>query len=672
MFASRLLFAIFIAFLISAHTGFSSPFEFGNISNEDLDLEKYREKYPDDHAVMIGDIGECRFVYNNSTDRFQFELQRTFRLMVLNESGTYLGDFTIPYYATDENSESISRFRAHIYNPGERRPDRERVRQRHGYTEHVRDNWHELRFALPNVKPGSLIEVRYTITSDFLSHLRNWQFQYEFPVEHSEFSLSLLSIFSYRMNYRGLIELDEAETREVVENIRVSRSASAYGTALDAGHLNVNIDAKEFRWFAKNIPAFREEPFTDNINNYLASMKFEMVGEQWPDRPPNNFTRTWNDVQKGLYEHDRFGSFLSSAMFEVNKLAQFEKEKSEEEIMEKALEVIREKVRWNNRSSYLTNQFPYAVIESGSGNAAEINLLLIAFLKNYGLDARPVLLSTVKGGHLNYKSPTLKFDYLLAAVKKQNDDYVLLDATDPVLPPGYIPPRVINGKGRIITENSSEWIPLINPDFPKTVKTYNLVLEENGRLSGRMEYTYHDYARHLLKGHIETRGKEWFYDRTQQDLEAILEQFDLIIPENPNNPIVAEASFSVEPSQSQIPNEFYFSPLLFESLKENQFRQEERQYPVYFGQPSQTEVIINLQFPKQFSLDHLPDDYQVKWKNELVYEFFSEKKGENRIQLRANTIIGSPVFEAANYKQVKEFFDHIVNKNREQIVFISN
>ncbi len=96
MFASRLLFAIFIAFLISAHTGFSSPFEFGNISNEDLDLEKYREKYPDDHAVMIGDIGECRFVYNNSTDRFQFELQRTFRLMVLNESGTYLGDFTIP------------------------------------------------------------------------------------------------------------------------------------------------------------------------------------------------------------------------------------------------------------------------------------------------------------------------------------------------------------------------------------------------------------------------------------------------------------------------------------------------------------------------------------------------------------------------------------------------
>ena len=672
MFIARQPFAIILCLIIAAQSTHSRPFEFGELSNKDLDLERYREKYPEDHAVMIGDIGECRFVYNNNTQRFQFEFQRTFRLMVLNESGGYLGDFSIPYYATDENSESVSRFRAHVYNPGGRRPDRDRVRQRDGYTEHVKGNWHELKFAFPNIKPGSVIEVRYTITSDFLRHLRDWQFQYEFPVEHSEFSLRLLSIFSYRMYYRGLIDLDESESWNVVENIRVNRSASVYGSAVDAGHLNVDIDATQYRWLAEDIPAFREEPFTDNIANYLALMNFEMVGEQWPDRPANDFTRTWQDVQQSLYQNKRFGGFLNHAMTEVNRFAQPAEESSGDEIMAYALETIRKHIRWNNRSHYLTSELPYVVLESGSGNAAEMNLLLLALLRRHDLDARPVLLSTVEGGHLSYDSPTLQFNYLLVAVNTQDDEYILLDATAPHFPPGYIPPRAINRKGRIITEESSEWIPLINPELPKTVKHYELTLEEDGSLTGTMEYAYHDYARHLLLGELAYRDEEWVLDRTRQRVEAELESFELILPEADNESLVKKASIAVEPAQSQVPGEIYLDPLLFESLRENQFRRDERHYPIYFGQRSQTVITINLQFPESLSLDHIPEDYEVKWRNELLYTFSAEKIADNTLQISASTIISTPVVEASYYRQVKEFFDRIVNQNMEQLVFIQN
>ncbi|MFW5793422.1 MAG: DUF3857 domain-containing protein, partial [Bacteroidota bacterium] len=194
-----------IAILISTNTQSQVPFEFGKTSKEDFDLEAYREKYPEADAVIIGDVGFTEFILNKKKLTFEYKHIRTTRYLVLTENGLDYGNISIPYVETSSRKDVILYFRAYVHNKDKNtgKVKRNKIKKRGGYVIDETKYVKSLNYALPEIAPGTIFEVKYTKISERIENLPTWNFQQSIPVEYSDFTLDLPSAFSYRMRLRG-------------------------------------------------------------------------------------------------------------------------------------------------------------------------------------------------------------------------------------------------------------------------------------------------------------------------------------------------------------------------------------------------------------------------------------------------------------------------------------
>lgn len=662
-----LIFILFFANLLLINpAGAQSPFEFGKMTPSEMDLDYYRDKYPGEPAVVIGDVADCRFGYATKKG-FQFQLNREMRIIILTEAGLDYGDFSIPYYESSDGREEINRFRAHVYNLEGNKVNRTRIRDRDGYTQDRQNNWKELTFALPEVTVGSVIEVRYTIISDFLFHLRDWRFQREIPVLHSEYSLNLPSFFVYYGRYYGLFDLDIREQEDSSDNWRISRKVQTIMGEVDGDVLNVRARSTIFRWAAFDVPPLKPEPFTDNIRNYQARLFFEFTREQWPDEEPKHYTTTWNDVGKYLKNHDDFGKFLNESSSDLWSLLPEKLPQSPEEKLWTALEVIHKTVKWNNDASFLAENSPKEVLNMGTGNSAEVNLLLVAILRIIGMESYPVAVSTVGNGSLFSDSPTItQWNYVVALVKMPDGKDVLLDATVPEPIPGYLPQRAINGNGRAIDPDMNEWVKLETQIDAREQNHYNLSLNENGDLSGSFEMQIGSFGKYKLVQELAMLGEERFWDQLINHSNIQLSNESIQYDIKDDRPIILKADIHIPAYASGIGDELIIPVLLFETLEDNVFQSEERQYPVFFNNTLNSVTIIHLDIPDNMTVSYKPENKSRKW-GRFSYDLMTEETetGLKITWLNHRQIRTVP---QRNYSGFRTFHNRMIEDNLENII----
>src|SRR5690606_19846523 len=104
----------------------------------------------------------------------------------------------------------------------------------------------------------------YKLNSDFLSNFPNWKFQSTIPIVWSEYRAAIPEFFIYEKYMQGYIPLATVESKT-----------------------NNNVDYKETanRWVAKNVPAFREEPFMTSDVDYISRINFALSHISFPGRP---------------------------------------------------------------------------------------------------------------------------------------------------------------------------------------------------------------------------------------------------------------------------------------------------------------------------------------------------------------------------------------------------
>src|SRR5207237_7052055 len=109
-------------------------------------------------AVFI--IDEASADHN---DEYNLITTHRIRLKILKQKGIQYGDIEIPYYSKD-NYEYVSDIEDYIYNSTGGITDIKKIPSSSIYRQKVNERFSTIKFAMLDVKVGSIIEYKYTST----------------------------------------------------------------------------------------------------------------------------------------------------------------------------------------------------------------------------------------------------------------------------------------------------------------------------------------------------------------------------------------------------------------------------------------------------------------------------------------------------------------------------
>jgi hypothetical protein len=419
----------------------------------------------------------------------------------------------------------------------------------------------------------------------------------------------------------------------------------------------------------ENIPAIKEESFVNNINNYRASISYELALVNIPGSIYKSFSTDWESVTKTIYDFDDFG-------VELNKTGYFEDDvtklisglNSQEEKIAAILNFVKTSVKWNSFNNYYCYDGVRKAYKDKTGNVAEINLMLTAMLRFAGIDANPVLVSTRDNGIALFPSRTA-FNYVIAAIETPGGQ-ILLDATEKYSLPNILPLRDLNWKGRLIRKDgTSTEVDLMPITLSRETSNMNVVLNNDGTATGkiRRQFTDHEALKFRLKN--VTTTKDIYLEELENKNNSV--EISDYVRENELDlakPIVESFSFKDTKDIEVINGKIYISPMLFLATKENPFKQEVREFPVDFGYPLQNKYNINIQIPDGYIVESIPAAMNLVTGDDLgSFKYIIANTG-NQIQVIITSDSNSAIVSTDYYGVIKAFYQQMIDKQNEKIV----
>ena len=98
------------------------------------------------------------------------------------------------------------------------------------FKEEVDKNWEKMKFSMPNIKEGSVFEVEYTLTSDFVANLPDWKFQFAIPVVRSEYEVVIPEYYYYNQTHKGYFPI-QTDRRTQANRLTLTYVQKAEGSS---------------------------------------------------------------------------------------------------------------------------------------------------------------------------------------------------------------------------------------------------------------------------------------------------------------------------------------------------------------------------------------------------------------------------------------------------------
>ncbi|WP_435136947.1 transglutaminase domain-containing protein [Formosa sp. A9] len=407
---------------------------------------------------------------------------------------------------------------------------------------------------------------------------------------------------------------------------------------------------------------------------YRCVINWEYAMYKGPDNQIKNYSTDWESVTKTIYDHESFGGQLSKTGYfenDINALIANTPDKTKRIAL--IYDFVKSKVAWNDYYGDYAEKGVRKAYKEGSGNVGDINLMLTAMLRYAGLNANPVLISTKSHGIPLF--PTRNgFNYVIAAVELPNQ-LVLLDATDRYAMPNILPKRAINWQGRIVREHgSSAWIDLMHPLGVEESYALQVKFNDDFSAEGRVRAQLKNTSAMRFRTEYSAMGT----DERLQDLEEGKGEIEIENYKVKNEDILSAPSlqysysFKLQNAGEIIGEKIYISPMLFFASAENEFKEEERVYPLEFTYPSNYSYNISLILPEGYKVEALPESSKVKFNGEEAEFTYMAVQDGSRVVLKVNFDINNTFVLANDYKQFKDFVGMMVNKETEKLILVKD
>lgn len=620
------------------------------------------------NAIIISDVGKSEFT-GNSKGWFSLIFNRQQRIKILNDKGFDIASISIPLYFQGSDNEKLVDLKVFTYNLENGEIVTQKLDSKDVFEEKKNRNLLLKKFTCPGVKAGSVIDISYSIKSDFLFNLQPWVFQSEYPCLWSEYTVGIPDLFNYVFLGQGYRMFDVNTSKDYMSSYMISPTNEDMANGGGFGRFSSMVHEK--KWAMKNVPPMKEESFTSTINNHISKIEFQLSQLRYPDNTIKDIMGTWYTAATHLLNRDDFGGVFNAANnFLEDEITNLTKNATNEE--EKARNIysfVRDNFVCKSRYGiYMEDLVSLRdVFKNRNGTAAELNLLLLAMLRKADIKCNPILLSLRERGVVNAIYPMLsKFNYVICEAYLDGKKRYL-DASRSAIGFGKLDKSCYNGVAWVIEkkpfsislpadsllERSSTFVVFSNAGKGKYAGSYSSTLGDNASVQFREQNANFSLDDMLKK----------FKGNFLGELEV--SKFSVDSFSKKDFPLSVKCDLETEFTDDII----YFNPLLGRAKKENPFKSGERLYPIEMPFVQNEVYTINMEIPDGYIVDELPKSVRLSLNEDGgMFEYLCVKS-DNGIQLRSRLVIKKANFAKDDYEFLREFYGQVIKKQAEQIVF---
>lgn len=632
---------IVICFIAISQWGFGQDRKFGKITKAELE-EKF---YPKDSSANAAYLYKYRNTYIEG-DNLVTEIHNIIKFY--NKTDLDLATKMIKLYKSGSSNERVSGLKAYTYNLANGKIVEEKLDKDAIYKSEYHKMQDRFTFTMPNVKEGSVIEYEYKIYSPFFANIEEYKFQHSVPVKQVYAKLYTPQFFKFNKKMKGYLPVYPKISNKTDHRLGAKVNITEY-TLTD-------------------VPALKDEPFVDNIDNYRAGVEYELVAVHLGTHV-KSYSQTWKDVAKTLNESDIFKKDINKSNYFDDDLDQIIGTVSgKKERLNLIYNHLKSRVKWNEIDGLYPFNGLSKAYKEGVGNVGVINLMLVSMLRYAGLKADPVILSTRDNGIPIF--PTINgLNYIICAAEIDGKQ-ILLDATDKYGSPGVLPSRVMNWHGKLIKpDNSYDMIGLTPKEKALKNTMIMATLTDDGSLTGKLKTHYTDnQALSFREKYALQSENDYLTELESENGNIEISDFEITGLDDLDQPVSETYAFGKEEALETIGGKYYLSPMLFLTTKSNPFKLDKREFPIDFAYPYEYKNRVILKLPATIAVESIPEAAIIKLPDDLGEFSFMCKNTGNAIQVVTDFSINYAIIPPNYYPFIKQFFNQIVLKEAEKIV----
>jgi hypothetical protein len=611
----------------------------GKVSKEEVEMTEYQldtaatalilfeKKHVTVDFNSTGDIGQTIDVHK--------------RIKILKEDGIDWGDFVIMRYLSSTARESVLGIEVVTYNMENGKVVTTKMSKDFIYEEEYSSNYHKISFYAQDVKVGSVIEVKYKVTSDIYWTIDDIYFQKTIPVNMSEVEVRVPGMFTFNKKLRGSHHVDYETDIE-------PRSIGAY-------QYEMGVD--KFR--TVDVPAFKYEPYIYYHDQFFLAASYDIRSLNIPGSMTQEYGVTWGDVDVSYRDSDIMTRFRSHCHFKDQVDALPKDATDDPARIASAVTLVKDNVVWNER--YRVTPEPLAqVVKARSGSNVDINCLIAGCLREMGYTVDMVFVKFRTSGHLlDFQPERFPFDTFILKVTAEDGSEYFLDggsnhAYINVLPPDFLVPnaRMIKYSG------TGHWVDLTKLSRNSTVQTISATLTDDMRLQGSYVAKYTGVRSYAAKENYADYADE---DAYISDIESDygVEIDEAAFKEAKDYSASTSVEFTFYKDLDTAGDYIYVNPFLERFHSADSFQSIDREYPLDFPSAYAITYLFTFTIPEGYAVDQLPENKSFRFDPiGSNVRCISAVRG-NTVQVSYSFTLGKMFCEVAHYKDLRTYWQYL-------------
>ena len=628
--------------------------KFGKPTDEEMSMTVYAPD-PDAEAVKLYSDTDVQFDF--MVDDFWVVYRVKERVKVLKPEGASAADVTIVFYDPQgsSNGDRISGVKGSAYNLEDGKVVRSKLTGDLKSKERVDKYYSQVKFSIPNVKVGTVIEYEFQRQSPYIYTISDWDAQCAMPVFFTEYTITIPEWFNFNTAMHGRA------------TITGSRKDDTFKAVLPGGLLTCAATAHHFE--GKELPAVKDDDYIWCVDDFMTKVEHDLRSINISGSYYKNFQSTWEDVDKMMMGDEDFGKYFNMD----NPLA---KEQADlkldgltvKEKTEKLRDLLLAYYTWNQNYG-LYSISPKKLQKEGTANSCTLNFALMSMLRDAGITACPVVLSRRTKGRLPYAHASVAaLNTMVLAVADAADSTVFyVDAAAKGYPVGTLTANELVDRGRMLNKaGHASWVDLRNCCDGKVITSAKATITPDGMLQGSYNAVYRGVAAgHYRDIYRDVTDSVAYVEHFATSNNVEIDSFELKGIDSNSDEVKEDLTFSR--SLNTDDEHIYLNPFLFIDAT-NPFKAETRDLPVEFMYNTMSRHTIQLTLPEGYVVEELPSSFTLVMPNEDMNARMRVRQSGNTLVINYNFSRKTLLYDTDNYSYLRDFWATAELKLGEMIV----